>query len=219
MPLSNLTAPNLTVVGHSPMTVFSPVLDDVHTLSTAAKTLKERFESPCTQTIEVPVWGGIDYNTCSMQTTTAPCSVNFPLTSCHTTRPGPLPLPQGLSGTAKLGIVIGITVFLTILIPVIVLWARWKLSAPRRGGKRSISVQLEKNEAKKPTSTSSSSSSSMPKSSSKPKATKKPGNAKKPQPPKGEHNVLYHLLGRDPTNSAQAPGMQSSNLVGKKTSN
>lgn len=149
MLLSNLTAPNLTIVGHGPTTVFSPVLEDVNTFSAGARNLQERFESPCTQTVEVPVWNGVDYNTCSMQTTTAPCSVTFPLTSCRTTRPAPLPQPQGMSGTTKLWIVIGTTVFLTILIPVVVLWARWKLSAPRRGGKRSISVQLEKNEAKK----------------------------------------------------------------------
>lgn len=196
MPLSSLTAPNLTVVGHGPTTVFSPILEDAHTFSAAARALQERHESPCIRTVEVPVWYGVDYNTCSMQITTALSSVNFPTTSCHTARPGPLLHSQGYSGTGKLWIVISITVFLTVLIPVVVLWARWKLSAPRRGGKRSISVQLEKYEAKRTTSTSSSSPFSTPKSGSNSNPSSTSGNGIQPQAPNGRRNALDRLLGR-----------------------
>lgn len=212
MPLSSLTAPNPTVVGHGPTTVFSPVLEDAHTFSAAAKALQERHESPCTQTVEVPVWYGVDYNTCSMQTTTAPCSVDFPETSCHMARPGPLLQSQGMSGTGMLWIVIGITIFLTMLIPVVVLWTRWKLSAPRRGGKRSISVQLEKDEAKKATSTPSSSSSSTSKSSSNSKPSSKSESGNQLQAPNGRRNALDRLLGRNQANAEQTAGTYSSLL-------
>ena len=215
MLLSNFTTPNLTGLGFSPTRVFSPVLEDVNTFSAAVRAFQGRSDSPCTQTIEVPVWDGIDYNTCSMQTTTAPCSVNFPLTSCHTTRPGLLPQPQGMSGTAKLWIVIGITVFLTILITVVFLWVRWKLSAPRRGGKRSISVQLEKNEAKKSNSYPSSAS-SISKPCSESKESSKSASDKQSQLPDGERNVLDRLLGRSQINSIQTQGMQPSKMVEKK---
>ncbi|CAD6586823.1 MAG: hypothetical protein ASARMPRED_002846 [Alectoria sarmentosa] len=197
MPLSNLTAPNLTVVSHGPTTVFSPVLEETHTLSAAAKALQERHESPCIQTVEVPVWYGVNYNTCSMQTTTAPCSVDFPETSCHTARPGPLLQSQGISGSTKLWVVISITIFLTMLIPVVVLWARWKLSAPRRGGKRIISVQLEKDEAKKATSTPSSSSSSTPKSGSNSKSSSTSGGGNPEELPPTSPQVALESLRSD----------------------
>ena len=146
---------------------------------------RARQDPSCTQTVEVPIWYGPDYNTCSMQPTMAPCSVSFPRESCHTSRPAPTIPSPALSGTTKLWIVIGVTILLTILIPVVVLWARWKLRAPRRGGKRSISVQLEKNEAKKSTAPASSG-------------------------PKRERNLLCRLLGRNQRNPAHAAGNQKS---------
>ena len=119
-------------------------------MSSTAFSLENRPDSSCTQTVQVPVWYGADYNTCSMQITTAPCFVPFPTTSCHTARPVPSPeSSHGMSEFTKLWIVVGLTILLTIVIPVVVLWSRWKLSAPSRGGKRSISLQLERGTAKK----------------------------------------------------------------------
>ena len=119
-------------------------------MSSTAFSLENRPDSSCTQTVQVPVWYGADYNTCSMQITTAPCFVSFPTTSCHTARPVPSPeSSHGMSEFTKLWIVVGLTILLTIVIPVVVLWSRWKLSAPSRGGKRSISLQLERGTAKR----------------------------------------------------------------------
>lgn len=80
----------------------------------------------------------------TLATTTAPCSVSFLTTFSHTARPLPLPKSDGMSDSRKLWIVIGVAILLTIIIPVLVLWIRWKLSAPRRSGKRSVSIELEK---------------------------------------------------------------------------
>ena len=156
--LSNLTLPNVVTVGQGAGTVFSPYLQHVHALGS----LQARRDDSCTQTVEVPVWYGLDYNTCSMQTTTAACSVSFLAVSCHTSPPLSQPLPEkGLSATTQLWIVIGVRVFFVIFIPVAVLWARWKLSTRRRGGKRSVSVQLEKNEGAKSKSESAPESTEM----------------------------------------------------------
>ncbi|CAD6582073.1 MAG: hypothetical protein ASARMPREDX12_000746 [Alectoria sarmentosa] len=179
MPLSNLTAPNLTVVSHGPTTVFSPVLEDAHTFPAAAKALQDRHESPCIQTVEVPVWHLAIRLVLVLQS-------------------------QSISGSTKLWVVISITIFLTMLIPVVVLWARWKLSAPRRSGKRISSVQLEKDEAKKASSTSSFSSSSTPKSGSNSKLSSTSGNGTQPQAPNGRRNALDRLLGRNQANVEQA---------------
>ena len=169
--LSNHTEPNITVMGQDGNPVFSPDLQRVHRLSPAAH-FQERRDGGCSQTVKVPVWYGSDYNTCSTQAMTAPCSVSFPAVSCHTHLPPSQPLPNhGLWETTKIWIIIGISTFFVIFIPVVVLWAKWKLSPHRRGGKRSISVQLEKNEvikskskpASELTSTSSSGSGCQPK--------------------------------------------------------
>ena len=147
---------NVTIFVQDPTAAFSPSSEDELAFTRPTVTLEERQEPGCLQTVEVPVWYGSDYNTCTMQTTAAPCSVSFPQVSCHTSRPAMTKPSQAMSGTTRLWIVIGVTILLTILIPVVVLWTRWKFRAPRRGGKRSISVQLEKNEAKKSTSPASS---------------------------------------------------------------
>ena len=180
-PSSTSAFRNATILSQDPTTAFSPSSDDKHAFAHPTVTLEERQEPDCTQTVAVPVWYGPDYNTCTMQPTTAPCSVSFPQESCHTSRPASTTPSPALSGTTKLWIVIGVTILLTILIPVVVLWARWKLRAPRRGGKRSISVQLEKNEAKKSTAPASSG-------------------------PKRGRNFLQRLLGRNRRDPAHAAG-------------
>ena len=58
-------------------------------------------------------------------------------------------------GLIELWIVIGVTIFLTIVIPVVVLRIRWKVSSPRRGGKRNISIHLEKMEVRRPSKVTS----------------------------------------------------------------
>ena len=176
---------NATILAQDPTAAFSPSSNDKQlAFADPTANLGARQEPGCLQTIEVPVWYGSDYNTCTMQTTTAPCAVSFPQEACHTSRPALTRPSPAMSGTTKLWIVIGVTILLTILIPVVVLWARWKLSAPRRGGKRSISVQLEKNEAKKSTSPPSSG------------------------PDRGR-NFLHRLLGRKRRNPAHAAGKNS----------
>ena len=132
-------------------------------MSSTAFALRDRSESTCTQTVQVPVWYGADYNTCSMQTTTAPCSVFFPTTSCHTARPVPLPESHGMSEFTKLWITIGLAIIFIIIIPVVVLWTRWKLNNLPQAGKRSISIQLEKGTAKTPPKAASGSSSTTSK--------------------------------------------------------
>ena len=164
----NLTIPNITVIGQDATAAFSPYLQDIYAFTTAAHSLQERRDDSCTQTVEVPVWYGPDYGTCSMQTMTAPCSISFPAASCHThLPPSQTLLKNGLSETTHLWIIIGLSIFFVIFIPVAVLWARWKLRNRRRGGKRSISVQLEKNEGTRTKSKASSKS----KAASKPTST------------------------------------------------
>ena len=171
------------ILTRDPTAALSPSSDAKHTFVRPTATLEERQDPSCTQTVAVPVWYGPDYNTCTMQITTVPCSVSFPRESCHTSRPAPTIPSPAISGTTKLWIVIGVTILLTIVIPVVVLWARWKLRAPRRGGKRSISVQLEKNEAKKST-------------------------APAPSGPNRGRNFLHRLLGKNRRNPARAAGNQ-----------
>ncbi len=195
MLLSNLTIPNITAIGQDATAVFSPYLQDVHAFSTVAHSLRERWDDSCTQTVEVPVWYGLDYDICSMQSMTAPCSVSFPAASCHTHLPPSQPLiKDGLSGTTQLWIVIGVSVFFVILVPVTVLWIRWKLINPRRGGKRSISVQLEKNEGTKTRSKESSKSGSGSKSTS-------IVSAGQPSTPSGGGRIVDRLLGTRITNN------------------
>lgn len=172
---------NATILAQDPTAAFPPSSNDKHAFADPTANLESRQDPGCLQTIKVPVWYGSDYNTCTMQPTTAPCSVSFPQEACHTSRPAITRPSRALSGTTKLWIVVGVTILLTILIPVVVLWARWKLSAPRRGGKRSVSVQLEKNEAKKSTSPPSSG-------------------------PNRGRSFLHRLLGRKGRNPAQAVG-------------
>ena len=117
-----------------------------------------------------------------------------------------------MSGPTELGIVISVTIFLTIIIPVVTLWVRWKLSGPRRGGKRSISVQLEKMEVKK-ASKAISGSSSTPDTDSNPSASKTPGSKKKFQMPHGGQNVPGRLLGRDRCSPAQHLGTGSLTII------
>ena len=200
---------NITVHHQDFKVAFTPVVETARTVSSTAFALQDRQDSTCTQTVELPVWYGVDYNTCSMQTTTAPCFVVFPTKSCHTTRPGPLPETYGMSGSTKLWIVVSITIFLTITIPVVILWLRWKLSAPRRGGKRSISVQLEKMEVKK-SSKGPSGSSPTPKTDPKPTSSKKSGSKIETRSSNGERTVLDRLLGRNRASPAQASGIHSS---------
>lgn len=184
--LSNHTDPSTTVMSQDETTVLSPYFQDVHRLSPAAHS-QERRDGSCTQTVEVPVWYGSDYNTCSMQAMMAPCSISFPAVSCHTPLPPSQPLPNhGLLETTKLWIIIGISIFFVIFIPVVVLWAKWKLSSPRRGGKRSISVQLEKNEAIK----------SKLKPASESTSTFSSGSGRQPKIQSGRRTVIDCLLGR-----------------------
>ena len=183
---SNHTDPSTTVMSQNESTVLPSYLQDVHRLSPAAHS-QERRDGSCTQTVEVPVWYGSDYNTCSMQAMTAPCSVSFPAVSCHTHLPPSQPLPNhGLLETTKLWIILGISIFFVIFMPVVVLWAKWKLSPRRHGGKRSISVQLEKNEAIK----------SKSKSASEWTSTLSSGSGRQPQPQSGRRTVIDRLLGR-----------------------
>ena len=191
---------------------FAPVVDTARTVAPTAFALHGRHDGTCKQTVELPVWYGVDYNTCSMQTTTAPCFVSFPTHSCRTARPGPLPEPYGISGSTKLWIVIGITIFLTMIIPVVTLWVRWKLSAPRRGGKRSISIQLEKMEVKE-SSKAASRSSSTSDTDSKPTSSKSSGGKEEAQAPNGGRGALDRLLGRNRGNPAQSQGTQPSSMV------
>ena len=143
------------------------VIDTVHTVSSTAFVPKNRRANTCTQTVQVPVWYGTDYNTCSMQITTAPCLVSFPTTSCHTARPVPPSASHSMSDSTNLGVGIGLTISLIIFIPLAILWARWKLSTRRRGARRSTSIQLERRPANsRPKATSGSSSTpSKPRSS------------------------------------------------------
>ena len=108
-------------------------------------------------------------------------------------------------GSTELWIVLGVTIFLTIIIPVVTLWVRWKLSGPRRGGKRSISVQLEKMDVKK-SSKATSGSSSAPDTDSKSSPSKISGSKKKSQMPHGGQNVPGRLLGKDRGSPAQRSG-------------
>ena len=113
-----------------------------------------------------------------------------------------------MSGSTELWIVVGVTIFLTIIIPVVTLWLRWKLKGPRRGGKRSVSVQLEKMEVKKASKgTSGSSSTSVIDSKSSPSKT--PGSKKKSQMSHGGHDVPVRLLGKDHSTPAQHSGTES----------
>ena len=175
--------PASTILFHQDSSMaFAPVLD------TASMASSTRLDSACIQTVEVPVWYGADYNTCSIQTTTATCSVSFPTTSCHTARPRPLPELDGMSEAARLWIVFGVAILLMVIIPVLILWARWKISAPRRNGKRSISIELEKNRDKK-SSKATSASSSTPETSSKQSSSKASGGKKVPKAPNAEGRV------------------------------
>lgn len=201
--LSNLTIPSTTVIGQDETTVFSPYFQTVQAISTAVFQLQERSDESCTQTVEVPVWYGSDYNTCSMQAMTAPCSVSFPATSCHTHLPPSQPPPKnGLSDTAKLWIIIGLSIFFAIFVPITVLWTRWNLSTRRRGGKRSISVQLEKNESTKIKSKESAKS----KTASKPTSTSSSGSGRHPKIPSGRRTLLDRLLGRRQGGASQNGG-------------
>ncbi len=207
MLLSNLTVPNITVIGPDATAVFSPYLQDLHARSTVAHSLQERRDDSCTQTVEVPVWYGLDYNTCSLQSMTAPCSVSFPAASCYTHLPPSQPLiKHGLSATTQLWIVIGVSVFFVILIPVTVLWSRWKLMNPRRGGKRSISVQLEKNEGTKTRSKESSKSGSGSKSTS-------IVSVGRPSTPSGGGRMLDRLLCRYQANGSHTAGKLSQIMI------
>lgn len=108
-----------------------------------------------------------------------------------------------MSGSTELWIVLGVTIFLTIIIPVVTLWVRWKLSGPRRGGKRSISVQLEKMDVKKASKATSGSSSDTDSKSSPSNIS---GSKKKSQMPHGGQNVPGRLLGKDRGSPAQHSG-------------
>ena len=108
-----------------------------------------------------------------------------------------------MSGSTELWIVIGVTIFLAIIIPVVTLWVRWKLNGTRRGGKRSISVQLEKMEVKKASKVTSGSSSTSD-TDSKPSPSNTPGSKKKSQMPQGGQDVSGRLLDR-----AQHSGTES----------
>lgn len=204
MLLSNLTVPNITVFGQDATAAFSPYLQDVHALTTAAHSLQERRDDSCTQTVEVPVWYGLDYNTCSMQTMTAPCSVSFPAVSCHThLPPSQLLLKNNLAGTIQLWIIIGLSIFFIIFIPVAILWARWKLRTRRGGrGKRSISVQLEKNEVTE----SRSNESSKSKAASRLTSASLTVGGSKPGILPGGQKVLERLLGRKRTGATNTAG-------------
>ena len=204
---TQLATSNATILHQASRVAFASVVDTARTLSSTSFPLQHREDSTCRQTVELPVWYGADYNTCSMQTTTAPCFVSFPTKSCRTARPGPLLEAYGMSGSTRLWIVIGVTIFLTMGIPVVVLWLRWKLRAPRRGGKRSISVQLEKMEVRKSPKATSGSSSTL-------------GTDSKPtKMPSGGRNILDRLLGRNRGKPAQGPGTKSSimNVLGLPT--
>ena len=172
MLLSNLTIPNITATGQDATVVFSPYLQHVHALSTVAHSLQERRDDSCTQTVEVPVWYGLDYNTCSMQSM----------------------------------IVIGVSTLFVILIPVAVLWTRWKLTNPRRGGKRSISVQLEKNEGTKTKSKETSKSNSASKSTS-------IVSVGQPSTSSGRGGMLDRLLGRYQTHGSHTAGKLSHIMI------
>ena len=111
-------------------------------------------------------------------------------------------------GSTELWIVLGVTIFLTIIIPVVTLWVRWKLSGLRRGGKRSISVQLEKMEVKKASKATSGSSSNQD-TDSKPSSSKVSGSKKKSQTPHGGQNARGRLLGRDHRSPTQQSGTES----------
>ena len=113
-----------------------------------------------------------------------------------------------MSGSTELWIVIGVTIILTIIIPVVALWVRWKLSGPRRGGKRIISVQLENVEVKK-ASKATSGSTSTPDTDSKPSSFKTSGSSKKYQMPPGGQNAPGRLLDRDVSSPAQGSGTES----------
>ena len=144
---------------------------------------------------------------------TVPYSISFQVMTCHTSRPGLIRPPHGILGTTKQWVVVGITIPLTILIPVVVLWARWKLGAPRRGGKWSISVQLEKNEARKSTSTATSSLSSNLKSRSKSAAVAKSGSESQAQAPSGGRSALDRFQGRKQGDTADTAGKDLSVLT------
>lgn len=187
--------------------VFSPYPVGRDLLPTATQSLQKRQDDSCIQTIEVPVWYGSDYNTCSMQSMTAPCSVSFPAASCHTHSPPSQPLPKdGLPGSTKLWIIIGVSIFFVIFIPVVVLWAGWRLSKPRRVGKRSISVQLEKNEASKLNTKESSKSKSALTSSS--------GSKDQSEASSGGRKVLDRGLNRHQTDAAHLAGKYFYNRAG-----
>lgn len=113
-----------------------------------------------------------------------------------------------MSGSAELWIVVGVTILLTIIVPVVTLWVRWKLKAPLRGGKRSISVQLEKMEIKK-ASKATSGSSSTSDTNSKSSPSKTPESKKKSQMSHGGQDVTARLLGRDRSSLAQHFGTES----------
>lgn len=203
---------SVMILNQDPRVVFAPLVDNVRTVSTTAFALHDRHDSTCIQTVELPVWYGVDYNTCSMQTTTAPCSVSVPTDSCHTALPGRLPEPYGVSESTRLWIVIGVTIFFTMIIPVVILWLRWKLSTRRRGGKRSISIQLEKMGVKK-ASKATSGSSSTSDTDSKPTSPKTSGGKEEPQALNGGRSVLDRLLGRNRGSSARYSGTQFSTMV------
>ena len=112
-----------------------------------------------------------------------------------------------MSGSTGLWIVIGVTILLTITIPLITLWVRWKLKSPRRGGKRSISVQLEKTEVKK-ASKAILGSSSTSETDSKSSSSRISGSKKKSQVPHGGQDVRGCLLGRDRSSPAQHSGTE-----------
>ena len=192
---------NASIRHHNSGAAVAPVVDTAHTVPSTTFALQYREDSTCTQTVELPVWYGTDYNSCSMQTTTAPCFVSFPAESCHTARPSSLLEAYGISGSTRLWIVISVTIFLTMSIPVVILWLRWKLRAPRRGGKRSISVQLEKMEVRN-SSKATSGSSSTPETDSKP--TKMP---------RGGRNILDRLPGRNCGNPAQGSGTRTKSSI------
>ena len=191
---------NLTMPQQDLGQAFTPVVDADRTGLPTSFSLQDRDDSTCIQTVKLPVWYGVDYNTCSMQTTTAPCSVSFPTTSCHTARPDPLLTEDNMSESKRLWIVVGLTIFFTVFIPVFILWVRWKLTAPRRDGKRSISVQLERNEVKK-SSKRTSSTSSTREAASKPTSSQAPRSRKDPQGPNNHGS------------KAQDPGTQTQVIV------
>lgn len=200
---------SVMILNQDPRVMFAPLVDNARTVSSTAFALHDRHDSTCIQTVELPVWYGADYNTCSMQTTTAPCSVSFPTDSCHTALPGPLSEPYGMPGSTELWIVIGVTIFLTMIIPVVILWLRWKLSTRRRRGKRSISVQLEKMEVKK-SSKATSGSSSTSDTNSKPTSPETSAGKEEPQTLNGGRSFLDRLLGRNRGSLARDLGTQFS---------